>query len=66
MADEFEASNGRFFYFSEKKETSHCQLLGIVIEHAILYVEAMKIDSGCDDSLPGTKDEKKRVYYSRR
>jgi hypothetical protein len=37
-----------------------------VIEHAILYVEAMKIDSGCDDSLPGTKDEKKRVYYSRR
>jgi hypothetical protein len=59
MVDEFEASNGRFFYFSNKKETSHCQLLGIVIEHAILYVEAMKIDSGCDDSLPRTKDEKK-------
>jgi hypothetical protein len=60
MVDEFEASNGRFFYFSNKKETSHCQLLGIVIEHAILYVEAMKIDSGCDDSLPETKDEKKK------
>jgi hypothetical protein len=59
MVDEFGASNGRFFYFSNKKETSHCQLLGIVIEHAILYVEAMKIDSGCSDSLPGTKDEKK-------
>jgi hypothetical protein len=59
IVDEFEASNGRFFYFPNKKETNHCQLLGIVIEHAILYVEAMKIDSGCSDSLPGTKDEKK-------
>jgi hypothetical protein len=59
MVDEFEALNGYFFYFFNKKETSHCQILGIMIERAIFYVEAMKIDSGCDNSLPGTKDEKK-------
>jgi hypothetical protein len=44
MVDEFEASNVRFFYFSNKKGTGHCQLLGIVIEHIILYVEAMEIE----------------------
>jgi hypothetical protein len=59
MVDEFEASDGRFFYFSNKKETSYYQLLGTMIEHAILYVEAMKIGSGCDNGLPRTKDEKK-------
>jgi hypothetical protein len=59
MVDELEALNGYFFYFSNKKETGHCQLLGIVIEHAILYVEAMKIGSSCDEGLSRTKDEKK-------
>jgi hypothetical protein len=59
MVDELEALNGCFFYFSNKKETGHYQLLGIMIEHVILYVEAMKIGSGCNEGLLGTKDEKK-------
>jgi hypothetical protein len=61
MVDEFEASNGRFFYFSNKKGTGHCQLLGIVIEHIILYVEAMEIELWLWwKSTRGTKDEKKK------